>query len=260
MINMPPDTYTTLRLRREPPVLHITLHRPAAQNRINQTLVRECRQALDIAARDTSLHVVVLEGLPDIFCLGADFADFSAGNAAADPVDPAELYALWLLLSQGPFISIAHIRGQAMAGGLGFVAACDIALADESASFALPELLFGPHPACVLPFLSKRIGLQRAHYLALSTRPIAARQALDWGLLDGVAASSDVLLRQHLLRLRHLTKPAITRYKNYAANLNATLAAAGPAAIAENRRLFADPEIQRAMQDYAASGRFPWEN
>jgi len=60
---------------------------------------------------------------------------------------------LWLRLATVRTVTISHVRGKANAGGIGFVAASDIVLADETAQFSLSELLFGLYPACVLPFL-----------------------------------------------------------------------------------------------------------
>ena len=110
--------------------------------------------------------------------------------------------------------------GMANGGGVGFVAASDIVLADETAQFGLSELLFGLFPACVLPFLIRRIGFQKAHYLTLMTQPISAQQAQTWGLVDACAKRSDSLLRKHLLRLSRLSKASIRRYKKYIRDLN----------------------------------------
>src|SRR5207248_3090020 len=130
------------------------------------------------------------------------------------------LYELWLQIATAPFVTVAHLRGKTNAGGVGFVAACDIALADATATFSLSELLFGVYPACVMPFLIRRIGFQRAHYLTLMTQPIAVEQAHRWGLVDAYETQSDGLLRKHLLRLRCLSKVAIRRYKGYMTELH----------------------------------------
>jgi polyketide biosynthesis enoyl-CoA hydratase PksH len=244
--------YRTLDVRMEPPVCRVRLDRPEADNAIDAVLVQECRAAIESAARDC--HVLVIEGSPDVFCTGADFA-----ASVASAADPQALYALWEMLARGPAISIAHVRGRAAAGGVGFAAACDLVLADEHAQFALPELLFGLFPACVMPFLARRIGIARANALAVLTSPIDARQALAWGLADACEADSEALLRRHLVRLRRLSAPAVARYKAYAAGLDDLLVRAREEAVCANRALFGDPDVIAAIERYAASKRFPWE-
>jgi hypothetical protein len=91
--------------------------------------------------------------MPEVFCFGADFKEiqknFENKNQPGQQ-DPEPLYNLWLQLALGPFITIAHVQGKTNAGGVGFVAACDVVLCDEKAVFSLSELLFGLMPACVL--------------------------------------------------------------------------------------------------------------
>jgi len=125
-----------------------------------------------------------------------------------------------LRLATGPYVTIAHVRGTANAGGVGFVAASDIVLADETAQFSLSELLFGLYPACVMPFLIRRIGFQKANYFTMMTKPISAMLACEWGLVDAVEPVSEVLLRRHLQRLRRLSKTAIRRYKTYMSRIS----------------------------------------
>jgi polyketide biosynthesis enoyl-CoA hydratase PksH len=203
----------------------------------------------------------VLEGLPEVFCFGADFQQISSEVAEGreDGNDPGKLYDLWSRLATGPYVTIAHVRGKANAGGIGFVAACDIVLADESAQFSLSELLFGVYPACVLPFLIRRIGFQRAHYLTLMTQPITVQQAHGWGLVDAYDPQSDSLLRKHLLRLRRLSKSAIRLYKEYMGELHGSLADHKALAVAGNKRVFSDPKNLEGIARYVATGVFPWE-
>jgi polyketide biosynthesis enoyl-CoA hydratase PksH len=75
----------------------------------------------------------------------------------------------------------------------------------------------------MLPFLIRCIGVQRAHYLTLMTQPFAIQEAQAWGLVDAHDADSASLLRQHLLRLRRLSKLGLARYKHYIRDLRETL-------------------------------------
>ncbi len=233
----------------------ITLNRPETGNVLNVGLVGELSHAVSGCETADGPKVLVLRGGAQVFCAGGDFQAAAAG----DDLDPATLYDLWTRLATGPFVSVAVVSGRVNAGGVGLAAACDLVLADDSASFTLSELLFGLYPACVLPFLSRRIGGQRSHYLTLSTQAIGAAQALAWGLADAVESPVDGLLRKHLLRLRHLDKAAIGRYKQYRSELDGVIDGARPLALDANRRMFADPAIKAGISRYVAEGKFPWE-
>lgn len=251
--------YETLQVRMQESICFVQFDRPQANNTINQRLVEECHQVLD--ACENAATVIVFSGNAEVFCFGADFQgirDRSADGAAQES-GPDRLYDLWHRMASGPFVTVAHVRGKVNAGGLGFVAAADIALADETAKFSLSELLFGLIPACVLPFLVRRIGFQRAHYLTLMTQPIGVEQAHAWGLVDAWEGQSDSLLRKHLLRLRRLSSTGIGRYKRYAQALAPALHECREAALATNTEVFSDPRNLEDIVRYVEKGVFPWE-
>lgn len=257
--------FQAIEVRFAAPVCTVTIARPEpSNNAIDGTLIAELGEVItscEDPARGVS--VLVLRGQPQAFCTGGDFgAIVETGHASPDSslvIDPAPLYDLWLRLATGPFVTISVVRGRVNAGGVGFVAASDIVLADPSASFGLSELLFGLLPACVLPFLVRRIGHQRAHYLTLMTSPVTAELARDWGLVDILDPELDTVLRQHLIRLRRLGRPGIHRYKQYRAALQGCPAADRSLALDTNRAMFADETVRADIRRYVLDGRFPWE-
>lgn len=187
--------YQTLKVRTEGSICFVQFYRPDANNTINDVMLAEMNTVLGILAQNShpsqprsadDICIVVFEGLPEVFCYGADFnalaGGYSEGNA--EQQDPEFIYNVWQQMATGPFVTVAHVRGKVNAGGVGFVAACDIVLSDTTATFALSELLFGLIPACVMPFLVRKIGFQKAHYLTTSTQPINVQTAADWGLVD----------------------------------------------------------------------------
>lgn len=251
-------SYETIEVRFQESICFLQIDRPEANNTINRQLVAECNDVL--SACEESATVVVLSGTPKVFCFGADFKAIAVTSKTHEQdVDPGALYDLWLRLTTGPYVTISHVRGKANAGGVGFVAASDIVLADETAQFSLSELLFGLYPACVLPFLIRRIGFQKAHYLTLMAQPISAKQAFEWGLVDAVEPVSEALLRRHLQRLRRLSKTAIRRYKTYINHVSGPLQNLRSAAIAGNREVFSDAANLQAITRYVEQGMFPWE-
>ncbi|KAF1007430.1 MAG: putative polyketide biosynthesis enoyl-CoA hydratase PksH [Luteibacter sp.] len=240
-------------------VCHIAFDRPEANNAINARLVADCHAALDACEAEAS--VVVLSGSAETFCFGADFAELSRG---VDPfyanfAGPGPMFDLWQRMATGPYVTLSYVRGKVNAGGMGFLGASDIVLADTTARFSLSEMLFGLYPACVMPFLVRRTGFQRAHYLTLSTQPIDASTALAWGLADAIDEQGDMLLRRHLRQLARLSKTAVARYKTYATGLGPDWKAHRERAIQGNLDVFEDPANRAAITRYIDEGLFPWE-
>ncbi|MCP3780775.1 enoyl-CoA hydratase/isomerase [Paenibacillus sp. SEL1] len=250
-------SYQTIQVRFQESICYIRFYRPEANNTINNTLIEECLHVLALC--EESVTIVVLEGLPEVFCFGADFEGMreKVESGQEHAMSPESMYDLWLKLATGPYITISHVRGKANAGGVGFIAASDIVIADETAQFSLSELLFGLFPACVLPFLVRRIGFQKAHYLTLMTQPVSVQQAHVWGLVDAYDVQSEMVLRKHLLRLRRLTKKGILRYKRFMDELN-DLRQCKPLALASNQEVFSDSQNLKGIFRYVETGQFPW--
>jgi polyketide biosynthesis enoyl-CoA hydratase PksH len=265
-------TYETIKVEFQESICYLQIDRPEASNTINDQLVGECHEVLSRC--EESATIVVLSGSPEVFCFGADFKAIAAsqldpgrlttrergaGDRPDDDGPAGPLYDLWLRLATGPYVTISQVRGKANAGGIGFVAASDLVLADETAQFSLSELLFGLYPACVLPFLIRRVGFQKAHSLTLMTQPISARQACDIGLVDALEPLSEPLLRRHLQRLRRLSKAAIRGYKTYMSRMGTPLHDLKSPAVAANREIFSDSTNLQAITRYVEQGLFPWE-
>lgn len=254
------NDYQTVKVRVEEDICFAQIYRPDAANAINATLIAE----LDTLLRQCAgvVKVFVLEGLPEVFCSGADFHEIK--DNLRDPRSereqaPGPLYDLWRRFTVSPFITVAHVRGRVNAGGVGFVAACDIVLSESRATFSLSELLFSLMPACVLPFLIRRIGFARANYLTLSTQPVTATLAREWGLVDLCEDDSANLLRKQLLRLRRLERDAVVRYKRYAGSLDGQIDRVRESALAANVEVFSDARNVRNIARYVEKGKFPWE-
>jgi polyketide biosynthesis enoyl-CoA hydratase PksH len=254
-------TYETIRVRFEDDVWFIQIHRPEANNAINDCLIEELSEVITLC-QDT-VKIIVLEGMPEVFCFGADFKEIQKNfenKKLQQQQNPEPLYNLWLQLAFGPFITIAHVQGKTNAGGVGFVAACDVVLSNEKAVFSLSELLFGLMPACVLPFLIRRIGFSKANHMTLMTQPISAKQAQEWGLVDACEEKTENLLRKYLLRLRRLSKTGISAYKRYVSSLDEVLAKSKPHALDANIEVFSNQNNLEKIVRYVKTGQFPWEN
>lgn len=249
--------YHTLKVRFEQDICFVQMYRPDADNALNEQMIDELIDIYQVC--ETQAKIVVLEGTESVFCFGADFKEVGSDDDAQED-SPAPLYELWQKMATGPYLTIAHVRGKVNAGGVGLVAASDIVLSESAATFSLSELLFGLMPACVLPFLIRRIGVTKANYMTLMTQPIQASQAAEWGLVDTMEQNSTNLLRRHLLRLRRLDKKAISRYKAYLAELDSFIDDAKAPAVAANLAVFSDPENVAKIVRYTQTGQFPWED
>lgn len=256
---MPMD-YKTLNVKFKNSVCFIQFNRPEAKNTINSLMIRECHEVLRIC--EEAAIVVVFEGSPEFFCFGADFEGVHSEVREPGDADynPGALYDLWAEMATGSFVTVSHVRGQANAGGLGFVAASDIVIASDTATFSLSELLFGLFPAMVLPFLIRKMGHQRANYLTLMTKPISVRQSYEWGLVDAYQEKSESLLRQHLARLIRLPKSGIKQYKGYMTRLNPAITASKELAVEANLEIFSDPSNLQKISRFVEKGIYPWED
>src|SRR5579883_491017 len=142
-------------------VATITLDAPHNRNALSRRLSSDLPPRIDAAIDEPRARVIVLTGNGPAFCAGADLKEQRAGNEAgsaqAPPLD-AILTALW----QAPKPVVGRINGPARAGGLGLVAACDIAVAEASTTFAITEVRLGLAPAMVSVVLLPKLGLTRA--------------------------------------------------------------------------------------------------
>lgn len=240
-------------VRPDGPVCTISLVRADRGNTLDTQLLGELERAID--RYEAASSVFVLSGAPEVFCLGADLA----ANSEDTTVDPDRLFALWMRLANGPFVSIAHVCGPTRGGGVGLAAACDVVVAGANAEFSLPELIFGLTPACVFPFLARRVGPHRARQMALTTLPVGVVQALDWGLVDAWGEDSMQIVRRYLMRLRRLPKEAIKGFKDFLSVHDGELAQRRELSVSTNRAMFADPRVLARLNRYARDGLFPWE-
>src|SRR4051812_47004195 len=138
------------------------------------------------ALADDEVRVLTLEGTPGEFCRGMDITALDRAEAGATARSIRAFADALSLLAHARKPAVAVGRGAALGGGLGIAAACDVVLASRSATFALPEGLFGLAPAVIAPVLLGRITSARLRRLALTAESIDAAEAKTIGLVDEV--------------------------------------------------------------------------
>jgi isohexenylglutaconyl-CoA hydratase len=183
-------------VRREGPVLHLTLNRPAQRNPLSVAMVQALRAALAAAEGDGITRVVVLRGAGGHFCAGGDIKDMALARQQleTDPQAIARLNAafgeLCVAFAASPLATVAVLEGTVMGGGFGLACVTDVALAGQSVVFRLPETSLGLLPAQVGPFLVERLGYGEARRLAVTGARVDAAEALALRLVHEVHADA----------------------------------------------------------------------
>lgn len=192
--------------------------------------------------------------------MGMDLAE--AGNDAGDLGEGGAREFLGLLrrLTAIGRIVVSQVDGTAAGGGVGIAAASDFVYATPRSRFSLPEALWGLLPCCVLPFLIRRIGFQKAYTMTLSTHPVDAGQAARIGLADEVTDDPDTALRRLLMRVSRIDEATVAGCKRYFDQLWIISERTEAAAVGEFGRLMASGPVRQRLTDFATHGKFPWES
>jgi methylglutaconyl-CoA hydratase len=174
-----------VRVSREGGRLLVALNRPEVRNALSSALLAELTEALQTAAADDTIRVVILSGEGKDFCAGADLNDMQKlGSATPDQnrEDARRLGAAFRALRDFPRVVVARVHGNVFGGGGGLVAASDIAVVARDARFAFSEVRLGILPAVISPFVVRRIGEGLARRLFLTGERFSGEQAVAFGL------------------------------------------------------------------------------
>ncbi len=166
----------------------VTLDSPHNANALSSTLLRQLRGALDAAMADPGVRVVVLTGEGKVFCAGADLKEAAVNPTATAPLMAGIIQQLWE--SEKPVI--CRVNGAARAGGIGLIAACDIAIAVEQASFAFSEVRIGVVPAIISVPCLRRLSPRAAAEYFLTGEVFHARRAAEIGLITMAVVAEDL--------------------------------------------------------------------
>ncbi len=170
----------------------ITFHRPEALNALNSQVLDDIDKAVDDAAADPSVRVIIFTGEGKAFISGADINEMSAKKNLEIIDYSRKGAALFRKIETMTKPTIAAINGYTFGGGLEFALCCDIRIANEKASFALPEATLGIVPGFNgTQRLPKVIGLMKAKEMLFTGRRVRADEALAMGLLFKVTSLED---------------------------------------------------------------------
>ncbi len=176
------------------PVVLLTLNRPEKRNALSRALLSQLRDAFDHTLADSTIRAVVISGAGSAFCAGMDLHEANEldDSADAEPRSIATLREFGDLIHRlhtSPKPVIAAVNGDAIAGGAGLMAACDLVVLAESAFIAYPEVRRGLVPAIVMHDLYRQVGDRRARQLVLTGDRISSETALAWGLVNRVTTA-----------------------------------------------------------------------
>lgn len=182
--------YEHLVVGREGPVTAVSLSRPESHNALNGRLIGELTRCFEALAEDEDARVIVLSGEGGSFCAGADVGymrDTADLSYEENLKDARRLGAMFRAVDECPKPVVAKVRGAAMGGGAGLVAAADVAVAEDGTRFAFSEVRLGIAPATIAPFVVRKIGVSRSRSLFLTAERFEAARAREIGLVHETA-------------------------------------------------------------------------
>lgn len=198
-------------IERKGDALWLTIQREERRNAMSHGVLAALADAIDGAQADRTLRAIVLTGAGEkAFCAGADLQ--AAQAFTTDYSEPTGPFARLLRRARASHLPlVARVNGACMAGGMGLLAMCDLAVAAPHAVFALPEVKVGVFPAQVLTVLQHLIPRRKLAELCITGESITSGEALALGLVNHVDADLDGRLQWLLGRITDKSPAAIRR-------------------------------------------------
>jgi enoyl-CoA hydratase/carnithine racemase len=183
----------------------LTLDRADKRNALSLELMEQLTCALEDIGRRTDVAVVILGATGSVFSSGHDLGELVDRSPREYQQIFDQCVALMTTIQRVPQPVIAMVRGIATAAGCQLVATCDLAFADDSASFGTPGVKIGLFCSTPMVAVSRAIGRKRALQMLLTGERIDARTAAEWGLINAAVATAD--LEEHVRRVaRHIVR------------------------------------------------------
>ena len=233
-------SHTALTIADHGAVRTITLSRPDVRNAFNDEVIAELKAAFTEVGQAADVRCVVLAAEGPAFCAGADLnwmrrmADYTRDENLADA---GQLAAMLRAIYECPKPTIARVQGDVFAGGVGLVAACDMAVSVDTATYCLSEVKLGLIPATISPYVIRAIGARASHRYFLTAERFSAAEAHRVGLVHEVVAADALNAK--------------------VAELTSALVSASPNAVRACKRLVqdvAEREIDDALVAHTVAG------
>ncbi|MBV8719172.1 MAG: enoyl-CoA hydratase [Chloroflexi bacterium] len=170
----------------------LTLNRPERRNALSMELMQQLTCALEDIGQRSDISVVVLQAAGKVFSSGHDLGELVDRSAREYQAIFDQCTRLMTTIQHIPQPVIAMVRGVATAAGCQLVATCDLAFADDAASFGTPGVKIGLFCSTPMVAVSRAIGRKRALQLLLTGERIDARTAADWGLINAAVPADQL--------------------------------------------------------------------
>ena len=246
-------------------VARITLTQPEVRNAFSDEVIADITAAFSEVGARSEVRAVVLAAEGPAFCAGANLnwmrrmADYTRAENVADAAKLAEMLRV---IYECPKPTIARVQGDVYAGGMGLVAACDIAVAVDTAGFCLSEVKLGLIPATISPYVIRAMGARAAHRYFLTAERFDATEALRIGFVHTVVAADqlDAKVAELLKALTSASPNAVRACKRLVIEvaereINASLIAATVDRIADIR---ASDEGREGVQSFLQKRKPTW--
>ncbi len=185
---------TALTIAVQDRIARITLSRPEVRNAFNDEVIQELKAAFETVGARDDVRAVVLAAAGPAFCAGADLnwmrrmADYTREENVADA---GQLAAMLKAIYECPKPTIAAVQGDVFAGGMGLVAACDMAVSVRTATYCLSEVKLGLIPATISPYVIRAMGARAAHRYFLTAERFSAEDAHRIGFVHELVPGDD---------------------------------------------------------------------
>ncbi len=181
------NTYTTINVGIKDTVATVSLNRPDIRNAFNEVMIAELIACFELLQGRGDVRVIVIRGNGKSFCAGADLnwmRDVAKYTYQENYHESLQLSKCFYAIYSSPKPTIALVHGAAIGGANGLLAACDMAFCNNDTVFSLSEVKIGIVPACISPYVIKRVGEYGARELMLTGRRINGVEAQSFGLVN----------------------------------------------------------------------------
>lgn len=246
-------------------IARITLTQPQVRNAFSDEVIADITAAFTEVGRRAEVRAVVLAAEGPAFCAGANLnwmrrmADYTRAENVADAAKLAEMLRV---IYECPKPTIARVQGDVVAGGMGLVAACDMAVCVDTAGFFLSEVKLGLIPATISPYVIRAMGARAAHRYFLTAERFGAAEALRIGFVHEVVVADqlDAKVGEWLKALTSASPNALRACKRLVLDvaereINAQLIAATVEGIADIR---ASSEGKEGVQSFLQKRKPAW--
>lgn len=254
-----------VRIERDSDVARVTLNRPELNNALSAELIEQLRAAFENIAKDTTVATVVVAGEGKSLCAGADINEMrKAGDySREDNIKHAlPLARMLAALDRMPQTTIGRVQGPIYGGGVGVVAAFDIAVGSSDATFCLSEVRLGIVPAMISPYVVRATGARTARRYFQTAEVFDADEAKRIGLLHEVVPHE--ALDERIGKLLKQLKAAAPGARSVAKKLAGDVAgrAIDEALVNDTAQLIADmrarPEAREGLSAFLEKRKASW--